>query len=861
MTSANTGYIKSAGELESITAQVIDSGFPIALDCESGYEGEPRGYKNSSPSLHAEENLVAGYSFTNAAGWGRYVPVGHEETRYNLDAEPAALALWRMCQTGRVVVHNGDAEERWLSRWMHELLRDHSEVGPAVRASRGYYPLLSDTMMEAHALARWKSIALKYLAEAVLGHKYEMELLDLFNEVVYGGQAKKMAKNKKNILRFNVLDPSDPRVYDYACDDAIQTWRLHDRHYNEVKGNFIYWLEMNVWPVVWAMEDEGLAFDWDYIDEAKGRASVFKNKMMAGMVRDLTERLGRQPTVNGKAFNPNSHPQLRHLLYQPAPEGLGLTTRQKTKGKPDGTGKQLSTNATALKGNSYDPFVKRLQDYRGMAKLLGTYLEPWRTEYGWCSDGRAHCHLLPHGTFTGRTSSSDFNYQNLPKKYHYEVDGEEFNFNFRDAVTVPDGWWGLGFDISQGELRIIAAEAGETAMLEAFERGEDLHRLTASRLLHISLEEVDAGGLLFGKEWPAEAGGFRPFGKTLNFALGYQLTVQGLADRLNCTQDEAQQAWDDYFAAYPAIGAWTRRTVAESKVTGYTMSRLGRRHPIWAYESDKSWIYQGGERTAGNAPIQGGLADMMKLIMIRCDRALAAAGLKESVRMVMNIHDALEFYVRADVNPQLVIDVLYPAIIEKTPWTQHWPVMVPEWHLWKRWGSPTELKLDGNNQVIGLGAAIDIGEEDSEDDEDDGGTSVQQAFNEAGLSIFDPDANPAPTTLAQAAGRLPDGAGGMHDTGGPGAVSARRHVGHVVVKITEMPDSETVNRFLRFIAEFPGANTMALFTPEGAVNVSAGTSLSPEDGAAKIALILSGAQVTWSPESVDNDALAEGLTL
>lgn len=859
MTSANTGYITSAAELESISKQAIESGQPIAMDCESGYEGESRGYKNSSPSVHAEENLIAGYSFTTAPGWARYVPVGHEEARYNIDPVASAASLWSMCRTGRIVVHNAEAEERWLSRWMYQVLRDHPQYGPEVRASRGYYPLLSDTMMEAHALARWRWLKLKYLADVVLDHKYDLELLDLVNEVVYGNQTKKLAKNQKNKLRFNVLDPSDPRVYDYACDDAIQTWRLHDKHYPLVKGNFIYWLEMNVWPVVWAMEDEGLAFDWDMIDEARGRARSFQSKMQAGMLAHLSERLDRVPVVNGKPFNPNSHPQLRSVLYDPPPDGLGLRTHIKTKGKADGTGKQLSTNATALKGISSDSFVRLLQDYRGMTKLLGTYLEHWRDEFGWCEDGRAHCHLLPHGTVTGRFSASDFNYQNLPKKYHYTVGDDEFNLNFRDAVIAPDGWCGVGFDISQGELRIIAAEAGETAMLEAFARGEDLHVLTAARLLHLTPDEVLAGGELFGKQWAAESGGFRPFGKTMNFALGYQLTVQGLADRLACSVDEAQEAWDNYFAAYPAIAAWTRKTVAESKVSGRTQSRLGRFHPIWGYAAGKDcqWCrggqmcrrhqaeYAGGERTAGNAPIQGGLADMMKLIMIRCDRALAEAGLKDRVRLAMNVHDALEYYARADVPVQQVIDVLYPAIVEKTPWTQHWPVMFPEWHMWKRWGSPTELKLDERNQVIGLGEAIDIGEEDEDEEEEDTPAAVL-----------------VPAGIAQAAQQLGGDPGAPPgDAGGGDAPGRRDHVGRVVVRVAEMPDTDTVHRFLRMLAEFPGPNTMQLETPEGKVNVSAGTSLSPEDGAARVSLILGGAQVVWAAESVDMSALADGLAL
>jgi hypothetical protein len=477
-----------------------------------------------------------------------------------------------------------------------------------------------------------------------------------------------------------------------------------------------------------------------------------------------------------------------------------------------------------------------------MNKLLTTYLERWRDEFGWCEDGRAHCHLLPHGTFTGRFSSSDFNYQNMPKKYHYEVDEETFDFNFRNAIIVPDGWWGLGFDISQGELRIIAAEAGETAMLEAFEQGEDLHALTASRLLHVSLDEVSAGGELFGRQVDS----FRQLGKTMNFALSYQLTVQGLADRLVCTVDEAQEMFEGYFVAYPAIAEWTRKTVADSKVTGCTQSRLGRRHPIWAYKSDKSWIYAGGERTAGNAPIQGGLADMMKLIMIRCDEALRATGLLDTVRMVMNVHDALEFYVRDDVNPQLVIDVLYPVIVRKTPWTEHWPVMVPEWHLWKRWGSPTELKLDENQQIIGLGSVIDIGEQEDEDDAEEAGVpAVLAGVRGSGIG--------------QAAAALDRSSGGVDVDSRDSPVDLRPHTGRVIVRVPEMPDQGAVQRFMRLLAEFPGPNTLELATPEGSVQLSSGTSLSPDDDGGRIGMVLGGAQVVWDVSTVDSSALAEGL--
>jgi len=341
----------------------------------------------------------------------------------------------------------------------------------------------------------------------------------------------------------------------------------------------------------------------------------------------------------------------------------------------------------------------------------------------------------------------------------------------------------------------------------------------------------------------------------MNFALGYQLSVQGLADRLDCSIEDAGMHFNSFFAAYPSIAAWTKRTVSDSKVSGFTVSRLGRKHPIWAYESDKSWVYSGGERTAGNAPIQGGLADMMKLIMIRVDEALSVAGLKDTVRMVMNIHDALEFYVRKDVLPQRVVDVIYPAIVQQTPWTGHWPIMKPDWHVWERWGSPTSLKLDDDHQIMGMGEVLDIGvQEDDEDDEDAADVGVP--------AVLSAPAVPFGGSISQAAARLSDDrlevddSASSRDSSGPSVHVT--HVGRVIVKVMDMPEVTALNRFMSLMAEFPGPNELKLDTPVGMVQVSAGTSLSPDDGA-RISLLLSGAQVFWAPETVDETKLADGL--
>lgn len=824
---ANVGYFSSLDDLERLAARVIADGMPISLDIETGYEGEARGYKNTGPSLHPEENVLAGVSFTNSHDWARYAPLGHDEGP-NLENRAAARILWDVCATGRVITHGGDLDTRTLSRWFMHWIGDDPDRRDAVRSSNGYFPLLNDTMIMCHALALWESLKLKVLSREVFAHD-QAELMSLFPG---------LAKNKEHTLRFTVLNPCQPAVYSYACDDVIQTLRLHQRFYDAVlmsAQSFIYHIEMACLPVVRAMEDEGIAVDWDMLDRGTAQTRLAMSRMQSVIDQALTQRLGRLITLNM-----GSTKQLREVLYSPAPRGLGLKQYRQTKGGKDGRSKQLSTDALALKALISDPAVRKILDWRAVDKLRGTYLETFRQEYGWCDCGRAHCHLLPHGTVTGRFSSTDFNYQNLPKKTKIEISGsgsDVFEFNFRDAITCPPGFYGMGFDLSQAELRVVAGEAGETALLEAFARGDDVHALTAGLLLGLSLEEVHAGGELFGRQLDS----FRQIGKTLNFALIYQLSVKGLADRLGIPVEQAQELYDRYFSIYPRIAAYTRRVVSDARVNGYTLSSLGRRHPIWAFKSDKPSVIAGGERTAGNAPVQGGVADLMKLIMVRCDQVIGAAGMRAKIRMVMNIHDALEFYVAEDVLPQQVIDLLTPAIMVRLPQTSHWPPMAADWHVWKRWGSAVELKLDSGGQIVTAGGTWEAGPDLEEIPDEE----LEMGLDQGSLVV---PAAPIPAVV-----------GDVRSSAGGGSRAAGV-TGTVVIRMDEMPEMSSVHLLAGLLAEWPGANPVVVETPEGRVSVGPGTSLTPDDGA-MISLTVPGAVVVWDAATVPVDRVTAGISL
>jgi DNA polymerase I-like protein with 3'-5' exonuclease and polymerase domains len=825
---ASVGYFSSIGALEQVAARVIADGQPISLDIETGYEGEARQYKNVGPSLHPEENVLAGVSFTNNPDWARYAPLNHDEGP-NLDNRAAARILWDVCATGRAVTHGGDLDARTLSRWFMRWIGDDPDRRDAVRASNGYFPVMNDTLIMCHSLALWESLKLKVLSREVFGHD-QAELTSLFPG---------LPKNKEHTLRFTVLDPCRPEVYSYACDDVIQTLRLHRQYYDAVLmsgQSFIYHVEMACLPVVWAMEDEGIAVDWDMLDRGTTQARMAMSRLQSAIDRALSQRLERAVTLNM-----GSTKQLREVLYAPAPRGLGLKQYRMTKGGKDGLNKQQSTDALALKALISDPAVRKILDWRAVDKLRGTYLETFRQEYGWCECGRAHCHLLPHGTVTGRFSSTDFNYQNLPKKTRIEItEDDEFTYNFRNAIITPHGYYGMGFDLSQAELRVVAGEAGETALLEAFARGDDVHALTASLLLGIELAEVYQGGELFGRQLDS----FRPIGKTLNFALIYQLSVKGLADRLGIAVEHAQELYDRYFSIYPMIAAYTRRVVSDARVNGYTLSSLGRRHPIWAFKSDKSSVIAGGERTAGNAPVQGGVADLMKLIMVRCAKVIAAASMTAKIRMVMNIHDALEFYVAEDVLPQQVIDLLTPAIMVSLPQTAHWPPMAADWHVWERWGSAVELKLDDSGHIIGAGDVVEVAADVADEDADE--TADWDAWAEGPVA-----AAPAGDDSTTGNGR---GGGDRRVRPADGGA------GTVVIRLAEMPELSAVQLLAGLLAEWPGSNPVAVETPEGRVSVGPGTSLTPDDGA-MISLTVPGAVVVWDAASVPADRVTAGTSL
>lgn len=852
MTLASSGLLTDSGELTDLIQRLISEAIPSGFDIETGYEGVSR----EKASLHPEENFIAGISFTNSLDWARYVPLRHD-SGVNADNPLAAELFWQLLTaTGEDgqplgVAHGAKFERRTMARWFLRNLATHPRLGPEVIAARGYPLIRSCTLLESYAEAANRTHGLKEITLACYGIKMT-ELLELFPD----GLTKQQAK----CIRFNVLDQHAPKVISYACDDAHKALMHHLDRYPRVKDSLVYQEEMAVLrEVVCGMEDTGISYDWIRMREAASEGRDFADQYIFEITRDFEFWLGRSLPLK---FNFGSPPQLSKLLFDPE-EGLGLpVTRRTPAGKP-------SVNAkTALKGLSKThKTVGHLLEWKYLTKLYRDFLEAYEQKYCWAADGRAHPSLLQHGTVTGRTSAADMNYQQSPKKYSYELtDGTRFTHNFRDNIRAPLagmrlwwqlvleeleawdpdpaadelGWYILGFDWSQIELRVIAGEAGVTALLEAFARGEDVHRLTASLMLGKLLQEVTDED--------------RDIGKTMNFALVYGLSEEGLAERLGITREEASDLFARYHAAYPRIRVWMEKTIEFARRHGHVVNRFGRVVRIWEYQDadnmDDAWAARNrrraGDRTAGNAPIQGAATgDYKKLSMIRATRALKAAGLDDRVLLVMDVHDALEWYVRRDLTPEEVIRVLAPAV----SWpVEGWPPMEAKWHAGERWGSVIELEVAADGSVTAKRKA--------EVPEAAPGEEPGEEQDELPLSWVPPrEAMPVPRTTAvvsrpEAPARSPVAdpiLGGEPRT--------------VYVELHQPPSAEQAGRFMTLLSDMPGTDAVILRVEDYPdLVVSHAARLGPQHGP-QVAMIFGGALVYYALDSVDMASLASGLGL
>lgn len=831
--------LEDLGEIRERCQAVIADKKPFGFDVESGYLGDSR----EGASLHPEENFLVAWQFTNSLNWSRMIPLGFGEAgshSRNVDNKAVAPMLWEMLHAvdddglPLGVAHGAVAELRWAARWFLRHLWDHPLFGRQVRLSHGYYPVRSCTMLESFSEGKNKRHALKASTLANYGHQMR-ELVKGSESLLGKLLGRTPTEKEENSVRFNVFDPADPEVIAYACEDAVWCLRHHLDRWPLVKDTFIYKLEMQVLPIVCSMSDVGIQYDWNLLRAKDAEITAFNEQLLAEIIADFEELTGEQLPP---AFNFNSSKQFGDLLYGKC----GMPVLHKTPG-----GKPSVDAKNALPGLAKDyPVVAKYMGWKRLTDLKVKFVGTYERDYLWADDGRAHPTLNQHGTIAGRFSCESMNYQQSPGEYHYELrDGTRFDFNFRDAIVAtwpgarnwwdivleeagcPDipepeslSWYIIGFDYSQIELRVMAAEAGETALLESFDRGEDVHKRTAALMLDIPLAEM-AG-------MPKKS---RAVGKTFNFATVYGQGVGAKADQLGISIEDAREKDAQYNALYPHMKPCRMRVIGRARRDGYIITKFGRRVTLHQIKDENSKIRAKEEMTAGNAFIQGpATGDYVKMAMVRAVKALRKAGLDDRVRLVMNIHDALEFEVREDVAPIDVIRVLQPAVVFPiTGPGAAWPEMVAEWHLGRSWGSVKDIHLEGDQIVVGK-------------------------KDECERCSAEPAKAPVPARAAPALQPEP-----------PVPATPAGPPREVVVVLGWVPTQDQVKAFAEFARALPGKNPVELQMPGdgGGQHVRAGFTcgLTPGHEARVSMLLGSPVMMHYDADSVDTGELTVGLGL
>ncbi|MBR2064023.1 MAG: DNA polymerase I [Bacteroidales bacterium] len=394
---------------------------------------------------------------------------------------------------------------------------------------------------------------------------------------------------------------------------------LEEMKSSDLEGLY-FTMEEPLLKVLGKMEVEGVRIDLAQLRRYASNLSVELDEIQK-RIRDMAD----DPTLN--IMSPK---QVGIVLY----EKLKLDPKMKQKAGV----RNYPTDEETLNGLAdKHPIINEILEYRGVKKLLSTYIEPF-AGYISPSTGKIHTTFNQALTATGRLSSSKPNLQNIPIRTER---GKEIRKAF--IPSRPDGLI-VSADYSQIELRIMAHLSCDQHLISAFRNGEDVHAMTAAKIFGIDIEEVTSDQ--------------RRIAKTANFGIMYGISAFGLSQRLNIGRAEAKNIIDDYFANFPAISSYIEDTLAAARETGYVETIFGRRRYLPDLNSKNGTVRSLAERNAINAPIQGTSADIIKIAMTNVDRRLEAEKLQS--RMVLQIHDELLF----DAIPSEV-DILKRIVTEE----------------------------------------------------------------------------------------------------------------------------------------------------------------------------------------------------
>lgn len=374
-------------------------------------------------------------------------------------------------------------------------------------------------------------------------------------------------------------------------------------------------VELPLIPVLDAMKERGIKIDRAYMEKL--------SKEYNGKIRELEKGIYQ---LAGQEFNINSPKQLGDILFDKLQ--LSVPRMKKT------AGGARSTKESELLKLSEHAIVKKILDYRQLAKLVGTYIDAIPPLLD--DNDRLHATFDQTGAVTGRMSSNNPNLQNIP------IQTEEGR-RIRDAFIAEKGFSLVSLDYSQIELRIAAFLANDEEFMKIFKSGRDVHREVAAKVFGVPADQITPE--------------MRRKAKVINFGVMYGMGVNALRQNLGGTRPEAQEFYNHYFQAFSGLARYLDSVKAEAKRKGYTETLFGRRRYFGDIASPIPFIRASAERMAINAPIQGTEADIVKLAMVKIFEYIKTNKFENSVYLLLQVHDELVLEVRDDILTKVVPEI------------------------------------------------------------------------------------------------------------------------------------------------------------------------------------------------------------
>ena len=484
-----------------------------------------------------------------------------------------------------------------------------------------------DTMIAHYLIQPELHHNMDYMAETLLGYQ------TIHIEELLGPKGKKQ-KNMRD------LTPTD--IYEYAAEDADITLRLKnvlEPRLKELGVEELFWnIEMPLVRVLADMELNGVCLDTEALQDT---SKIFTERM-----KQYEQEIYKEA---GEEFNISSPKQVGDILFGK----LQIMDKpKKTK-----TGQYVTSEEVLQSLENKSPIVRNILNYRGMKKLLSTYIDALPKLIN-PRTGHIHTSFNQALTATGRLSSSDPNLQNIPVRTD---DGKEI----RKCFIPEEGCLFFSADYSQIELRIMAHLSEDENMMEAFREGYDIHRATAAKIWHVDIDKVTDAQ--------------RKKAKQANFGIIYGITTYGLAQRMDIQNSEAKELIEGYFCTFPKVQAYMEHAKEVARAKGYAETLFHRRRYLADINSRNATVRGFAERNAINAPIQGTEADIIKVAMVRIWERFKKEGIRS--KMILQVHDELNFSVFPEEREQverIVIEEMqnaYPLnvpLIADAGWGKNW---------------------------------------------------------------------------------------------------------------------------------------------------------------------------------------------